>query len=317
MRYRAYSDYLREKYGEKVYKLPVNLPVTCPNRDGTSGVGGCAFCGRTGAGHESLPNSMSVSQQIIANKEYIAQKYKAKKFIPYFQNFSNTYLPLEELRGYLEEAAESIEDIAAISLATRPDCLHDKHLDLFNFIRKNYGIDITVELGLQTANYHSLNKINRGHTLAEFIDAVCRVKRNYKEIRVCAQMILNLPWDTMEDTIENAKILSALGVDEVKLHALYIVRDTSLADRYERGEITLKSKEEYIDQVIAFLEYLKEDIVIGRLIGRAPAADTVFANWQTAWWKVRDEIDQKMKLNDAWQGKKCNYLNGWAARKYL
>ena len=317
MRYRAYSDYLKEKYGEKVYKLPINLPLTCPNRDNTCGMGGCIFCGEQGAGLESLPNNFSVARQLSVNKEYIAQKYKARKFIPYFQNFSNTYLPLDELAKHLFEAAAFDKDVVAVSLATRPDCLHDRHLELLKNIQERYGIDITVELGLQTVNYHTLKKINRGHTLAEFIDAALRMKTRYGQIRLGAHVILNLPWDNLDDVIENAKVLSALKADEVKLHALYLVRGTPLERWRQEGKIVLKSMEEYVEHTVTFLEYLHPDIALGRLIGRAPAAAASFANWQTAWWKIRDAIEERLAALDTYQGKKCDYLNGWAASKYI
>ena len=312
-RYNTYSAYLRQRYGEKVYKLPVSLPVTCPNRDGQCGQQGCVFCGEIGAGYENLPAWLTVSDQLAANKAHIAPKYKAKKFIPYFQNFSNTYLPVEQLKQHVLEACQ--EDIVAIALATRPDCINDSYLEMLAAIREERGVDISIELGLQTVNYHSLIKINRGHSLAEFIDAAQRIKR--WSMDVCAHLILNLPWDDMTDTIESAKIVSALGVDQVKLHALYIVKNTVMAEWYQQGEITLISKEEYVERVVTFLEYLHPDIVIQRLIGRAPETNTLFTNWQTGWWKIREEIEEQLLAQDTWQGKQCNYLNGSAVRKFL
>ncbi|MBP2634409.1 MAG: radical protein [Firmicutes bacterium] len=312
-RYNTYSTYLKHRYGEKVYKLPVSLPVTCPNRDGQCGQSGCVFCGEIGAGYENLPAWLTVTDQLAANKAHITPKYKAKKFIPYFQNFSNTYLPLNQLKQHVLEACQ--EDIVAIALATRPDCINDNYLEMLADIRQKQGIDISIELGLQTVNYHSLIKINRGHTLAEFIDAVRRIKNWSME--VCAHLILNLPWDDMTDTIESAKIVSAMGVDQVKLHALYIVKNTVMAEWYKRGEISLISKEEYVERVIAFLEYLHPDIVIQRLIGRAPESNTLFTNWQTGWWKIRDEIEAQLLARDTWQGKECAYLNGPAVKKFL
>lgn len=313
MRYNIYSEYLRQKYGEKVYKLPISIPVTCPNRDGTCGNGGCVFCGEIGAGYENLPDTMTVTDQILANIAHIAPKYKANKFIPYFQNFSNTYLPPAQLERYVREACR--ENIVGISLATRPDCIHDDYLQMLDRIRQEHGVDITIELGLQTVNYHSLLKVRRGHTLAEFIDAVLRIKR-YK-IDICAHLILNLPWDDQDDVIENAKILSAMGVNQTKLHALYIVKDTVMAEWYSKGMIHMVSMEEYVDRVITFLEYLHPDIVVQRLIGRAPETNTLFSNWQTGWWKVRDIIDKTMLERDSFQGKLCNYLQGKAVRKFL
>ncbi|VBB08684.1 radical sam [Lucifera butyrica] len=313
MRYNVYSEYLRRRYGEKVYKLPVSLPVTCPNRDGTCGTGGCVFCGEIGAGYENLPASLGVAEQIAANRNHIAPKYKAKKFIPYFQNFSNTYLPPAQLQEYLIQACQ--DDVVALALATRPDCIHERYLEILAEIKRRYQVDINIELGLQTVNYHSLHKINRGHTLAEFIDAVLRIKRYGLE--TCAHLILNLPWDNETDVIENAKVLSALTVDQVKLHALYVVKGTMLAEWYESGAIQIIGREEYIERVVTFLEYLHPDIVVQRLIGRAPAESTLFANWQTGWWKIRDKIEQILEAKDTCQGRRCIYLQGRAVQKFL
>lgn len=314
MVYNTFSDYLKKRYGEKVYKLPVGLPVSCPNRDGTCGTRGCTFCGEIGAGYENLPAEMSVSEQLAANKAHIIPKYKAKKFIPYLQNFSNTYLPPERLRAYVEEACAA-EDIVAVYIATRPDCISDEYLALLADIRDRYGVDICVELGLQSVNYHSLQKINRGHTLGEFLDAVLRI-RAYG-LQSCAHLILNLPWDDMTDVIEAAKVLSALQVDQVKLHALYIVKGTKMAEQYEAGELQLISCAEYQQRVIAFLEHLAPDIVLQRLIGRAPEANTLFSNWHTGWWKIRDTITKTMEENGQYQGRLCDYLNGKAVRKFI
>lgn len=308
--YNVYSKYLKERFGEKVYKLPISLPLTCPNRDGCVGTGGCIFCGEEGGSFENLPNILSVKEQVERNKKYIGKKYKVKKFISYFQNFTNTYLPLENFKEYVEESI--VEGVVGISISTRPDCINDEYLKYLAYIQEEYNLEITLELGLQTVNYHTLKRINRGHSLAEFIDAVIRSK-NYG-IRTCVHLILNLPWDTMEDVIENAKILSALRVDEVKLHALYIVDGTELGRLYKEGKIYLISKEEYQERVITFLEYLDENIVIQRIIGRAPKENALFVNWNQSWWKIRDEIVRKMGEKNTRQGIKYNYLNGKALR---
>ena len=314
MIYNTFSDYLKKQYGEKVYKLPIALPVTCPNRDGTCGVRGCTFCGEIGAGYENLPEDMSVTEQMEANKAHIIPKYKARLFIPYFQNFSNTYLPVGKLRAYAEEACQP-EDVAALYLATRPDCIHDAYLEMLQKIKEERNIDICIELGLQSVNYHSLQKINRGHTLAEFIDAVLRIHAH--GLLSCAHLILNLPWDDEADAVEAAKILSALPVQQIKLHALYIVKGTAMAEQYAAGEIALCSCEEYSKRVISFLEHLRGDIVVQRLIGRAPEANTLFSNWKTGWWKIRDDIVKQMERNGQYQGRLCTYLQGKAVRKFL
>lgn len=296
--YNVYSKYLKERFGEKVYKLPISLPLTCPNRDGAIGIGGCIFCGEEGGSFENLPNTLSVREQVEKNKAYISERYKAKKFISYFQSFTNTYLPLEDFKKNVEESI--VEDVVGVSISTRPDCIGDEYLEYLSYIKDKYDLEITVELGLQTVNYHTLKKINRGHTLAEFIDGVLRCKRY--GIRTCAHLILNLPWDNMDDVIENAKVLSALKVDEVKLHALYIVDGTVLGEMYKRGEIDLISKEEYQERVITFLEYLDRDIVVQRIIGRAPEENSLFVNWNESWWKIRDEIVMEMEKRNTRQG---------------
>jgi uncharacterized protein len=310
--YNVYSKYLKERFKEKVYKLPINLPITCPNRDGCVGVGGCIFCGEEGGSFENLLNTISIREQILQNKEYIQKKYKATKFISYFQNFTNTYMPIEEFKTSIEEAI--LEDVVGISISTRPDCISDEYLEYLAFIKEKYDLDITIELGLQTVNYHTLYKINRGHTLGEFIDGVLRNKKY--GIRTCAHLILNLPWDEEIDVVENAKILSALQVEEVKLHALYILDGTTIGEMYKNGEISIISKDEYVERVITFLEYLDENIVIQRLIGRAPEENSLFVNWNESWWKIRDEIVSEMVKRNTYQGIKCNYLNGKALKRF-
>lgn len=323
--YNTFSEYLINRYGEKTYKLPIALnptytdengvtkSYTCPNRDGTCGVEGCTFCGEIGTGYENLPAEMSITEQIAANKAHIVPKYKATKFIPYLQNFTNTYMPIEIFRSFLEEAA-SAEGVVAVYIATRPDCVRDDYLEIMQEISHKYSIDICVELGLQTVNYHTLDKINRGHSLAEFIDAILRVKKY--GLQTCAHLILNLPWDTDRDAIEAAHIMSALQLDQVKLHALYIVKGTVMAEQYEKGELELIGRDEYQKRVILFLRHLSPNIVLQRVIGRAPAENTLFSNWSTGWFKIRDGIIRQMEEQGFRQGDCCDYLNGAALKKF-
>jgi len=310
--YNTYSKYLMEKYGEKVYKLPISLPVTCPNRDGNLGFGGCIFCGEEGGTFENLPSSMTVRNQIEKNRKYIGEKYKAKKFIAYYQNFTNTYMPFEDFKSFIEESL--IDDIVSISISTRPDCVNERYLEYLSKIQNIYNIDITLELGLQTVNYHSLLKINRGHSLGEYIDASMKVKKY--GLRNCTHLILNLPWDDRIDVIENAKVVSALGVDEVKLHALYVVDGTALGVMYKKGEIELLSRNEYMERVILFLQYLDPSIVVQRIIGRAPEENLLFVNWNESWWKIRDEIVDLMEERGTFQGMEYNYLHGKGLKKF-
>ena len=294
MVYRKYSDFLREKFGEKVYKLPVKLDLTCPNRDGTCGVGGCIFCGEEGGSFEN--NFGSVRDQLLKNKELIKNKYKANKYIAYFQNFTNTYMPFEDFKRVIEESL--IEGVVGISISTRPDYLPKRHLDYLEELNKNYFV--TVEIGLQTPNYHSLKKLNRGHGLSEFIDAALELKK--RNLNVCTHIIIGLPWDDDLDILECAKILNVLGIDEVKIHALYILKDTALGKMYERGEIEPISLDDYKKKVILFLRNLKDDIIVERIIGRAPYENSLFCNWNTSWWKIRDDIINVMHENGYTQG---------------
>lgn len=308
--YRSYSEFLKNEFHEKVYKIPINLPLTCPNRDGNLSLGGCTFCGEEGGSFESLSDLLTVKEQMDKNIEYIGRRYKAKKFIAYFQNFTNTYLELDKFKKYVKESIR--ENVVGISISTRPDCINDDYLEFLADIKKEYNLLITIELGLQTVNYHTLIKINRGHGLGEFIDAVIRIKRY--GLRICTHLILNLPWDDMVDVIENSKTLSALDIDEIKLHALYIVKGTTMGDQYENKEFIMISKDEYKKRVIKFLEYLNPDIVIQRIIGRAPKENGLFVNWNTSWWKIRDEIVDTMIDMNSYQGKRFNYLNGKALK---
>ncbi len=312
-RYRKYSKYLKEKYGERVYKIPINLPVTCPNRDGCLGTGGCIFCGDVGTGFESLDNNMTVRDQIERNINYISKKYKAKKFIAYFQNFTNTYMPIEVFERYMNIAA-GFEDIVEICISTRPDSINDEYLAVLKDIAYRYNKEITIELGLQSINHHTLDRINRGHSLAEFIDAMMRI--NKFGFESCCHLIVNLPWDDIDDIIEASKIVSALDVKQVKLHSLYILRNTEMGRMYKNNEFQIISVEEYVNRVVEFLKYLNSEIVVQRLVGRAPAEETIFCNWDMSWWKIQDMINEKLEKNNTYQGECCDYLNGKALRKF-
>lgn len=307
--YYKYSDFLKERYGEKVYKLPINLPITCPNRTNSCG---CTFCSDLGTGFESQSARDSVTEQLTKNKEHIAHKYNAHKFIAYFQNYTNTFMPIEQFKDYVEQAA-AYKDIVEISISTRPDCINDQYLELLDEIAKKYSVAITIELGLQTANYHTLKEINRGHSLAEFIDAVLRIAK-YK-FYVCTHIILNLPSDTMEDTIETAKIVSVLPIHIIKLHSLYIAKNSVMEEQYADGAFTICTKEEYLNRLRVFIEYLNPQYVVERLFSRIPKEDSVFSNWDTSWWKLKDEFEDLMHKHNSYQGKQFNYTNGSALKR--
>lgn len=303
--YNKYSKYLFDKYKEKVYKLPINIKTTCPNRDGTIGTKGCYFCSGIGAGFELLDLNNSIEKQININKDYIGKRYGAKKYIAYFQNYTNTYLEIQKFKEYMYEACQ--DDIVEIDVSTRPDCISKEYLDILKNIFDEKNIQITIELGLQTTNEDTLRKINRGHDVNSFINAAKLI--NEYPFEVCCHLILNLPWDNNKDIINNAILINKLKIKQVKLHSLYIAKGSVFGNMYIHNEFKICSKDEYIDKVILFLEHLNSDTVVQRLIGRAPKEETIFCNWDTSWWKIRDEIESKMLELDTYQGKKLEITN--------
>ncbi len=312
--YRNYSDYLKETYGEKVYKIPIALPVTCPNRDGTLSRAPCIFCGSIGADYETKALGLGITRQLDRSIAHVGPKYKAKKFIAYFLNFTNTYAAPSDFQKWIEEAM-SHPDVVAVDVSTRPDCVHDVYLDILKEASLCHGKDVTIELGLQSSNVHTLEKIGRCHTAAEYIDAALRIGRY--GFGQCTHVIADLPWDDRLDVMETAKLISVLPVTEVKLHSLYIVKGTALADMYERGEVTLLSMEEYMERVILFLSYLRKDIVIQRIVGRASGGNTLTVNGGSPWWDVKKRIDALMEERQIFQGDKCDYIGGKAVRRFL
>lgn len=303
--YNIYSLWLKKRYGEKVYKIPINIPVTCPNRDGTKGIGGCVYCGEKGGGNETLSDDLPVRVQMERNIAYIGKRYNAKKFIAYFQSFTNTYCALSDFKKWVHEAIR--EDVVEIAISTRPDCISDEQLMFLQTIKKENMIEVTIELGLQTVNEKTLKIINRGHTLADYVQAMDRIKA--AGLLTCTHMILDLPWDREEDIISAAEILSEKGTDFVKCHSLYVEKNSVLKNWYDEKKLTLLSKDDYINRAILFLESLNPDIVIQRLIGRVPQEDSIITNWNTSWWKVKDELDAQMKKENNYQGRKFTGMN--------
>lgn len=298
--YYSISQYYKDTYGEKVYKLPVKLSLTCPNRDGAKCYGGCIFCGETGGSFENLPSYLSVDAQLSQNKDYIGKRYKANKFIAYFQNFTNTYMSLDEFKEIIRACEKDY--IVGVSISTRSDSITEDKLIFLKNWSKEFDKDIIFELGLQTANYKTLDILNRGETLADFIEA-CNLINKYG-FRICTHVILSLPWDDIRDVRETARIINALNVKEIKIHSLFVIKGTKLYEMYQNNEFIMPTKEEYIENVIEFLRVIKADVAVQRLVGRAPEEETAFCNWDTSWWLIRDEIIEKMNRNGFVQGDK-------------
>ena len=254
-----------------------------------------------------------MKEQLLEGISHIGPKYKAKKFIAYFLNFTNTYMPLDVFEKSMEEACQ-VEGIVALDISTRPDCINDAYLEVLDRIRQTYHVDITVELGLQSANAHTLAILNRCHTVAEFIDAALRIGRH--GFGLCTHIIADLPWDDRLDVVEAAKLVSVLPVTEVKLHSLFVVKGTRLAEEFEAGRVRLLPLDEYIHRVVLFLAYVRPDIVMQRIVGRAAGENILKVNGGEPWWVVRDMIDAEMEQKNIYQGTMCRYINGPAVRQF-
>ena len=314
--YYKYSSYLRETYGEKVYKLPVNLPVSCPNRDGTTGTGGCIFCGEKSAGYEAFGADTDVREQIVGNRQYIAEHYHANLYEVYFQTFTNTYMELPRFAAYVEEALTSVPNIVMLTISTRPDCVARQYLDILRDAQEKYGVAVTLELGLQSVNANTLRLLKRGHTLVDYIQAVQLVK-SYG-FHVCTHIISTLPWDADEDVIDAARLISTLcgRDDSVKLHSLYIEKNTVLEKMYRAKEFELLSLDAYIKRTVDFIEHLRPEISFQRLNARVPKDVSTFANWGRSHWILTDKIVDELERRGSSQGCKWSKEGASAVRKF-
>ena len=296
-RYRKLSEYLRERYKSRVQKIPIYAGFTCPNRlKGEP----CIYCDSTGSGFSTLMN-LPIKEQVLTWKDRFKKKYKNVKFIAYFQAFSNTFASVDILRRKYEEALVD-DEIVALDISTRPDLLQEEILDLLEGFKSR--VDVFLDIGLQTVNYKTLKILKRHHTLAEFIDGVSRAKRRGFEITT--HVIANLPWDDLEDVIETAKVISALDIDGVKVHSLYVVKGTELGNMYERGEVSIGTLEEYVQRVVTFLEYLDPSVVIHRLVADPPKTGVLFGNWGVSKLEIINAIEKELEDRDTYQGKKFN-----------
>jgi radical SAM protein (TIGR01212 family) len=295
-RYNAFSEELKRLFGCRVHRISVDAGFTCPNRDGTVGTGGCIYCGGDGSGSYGIARNLPVAAQLEDGKEVMVRKYKAKKFIAYFQAFSNTYAPVERLRALYDEAL-AVEDIVGLIVGTRPDCLPPATLDLLaEYARR---IWFWLEIGLQSTHDRTLQAINRGHDFAAFIAAVKRCQE--RGIRVCAHVIIGLPGETREEILATAGILDGLKVDGVKLHLLHVMRGTRLAEMYGRGEISVMERDDYVGLVCDFLELLDSRISIQRLTGDG-GRDLVAPLWSLAKFEALNAIDVELERRGTRQG---------------
>ena len=279
------SDYLKDNFGEKLYRISLDGGMTCPNRDGTCGTKGCIFCSENGSGEFTPDKLMSLEEQIIAGKKLVAQKTKSEKYIAYFQAFSNTYAPVEYLRN-LYYGVVNRDDIAVLSIATRPDCINDDVIKLLDELNKIKPV--WIELGLQTSNEKTADFIRRGYKNSVYEKAVTSLKS--VGCKVITHIILGLPDETKDDMLKTAEYAGRFS-DGVKFHMLYITKDSDLAQYYKENNFHLLSREEYIDILCGCLRVIPKNVVIHRLTGDGEKSKLLAPLWTLNKKKVLREIN--------------------------
>ncbi len=303
-RYRTYSRYLRELFGERVQKIPLDAGFSCPNRDGTRSRNGCIYCDALGSGTGAYTQQgLSIEQQILRGKHYLGKRYGAKKFIAYFQSYSNTYGPIPRLKN-LYDCALAQEGIVGLSVATRPDCVTEATLELLAGYRKRFLV--WVEYGLQSAHDVTLRRVNRGHDVACFERCVLSTAK--AGLNICAHVILGLPGESREMMLDTACYLASLPVQGVKIHLLYVLQGTPLAALLARGEVRCLEREEYAELVVDFLERLPPGMVIQRLTGDPPSSGFLAPAWARDKRTNLRVIQQTLQRRQTRQGRR--YLCG-------
>lgn len=295
--YNPFSDELKRVFGCRVQRISVDAGLSCPNRDGALDTEGCIFCGGSGSGAYSIRRDLRIAGQIEDGKEIMRRKYRAHKFIAYFQAYSNTYAKVEELRALYAEAL-SVSDVVGLIVATRPDCLSDEILNLISeFNKQTY---LWLELGIQTCHDRTLTFINRRHEHASSLDAVERAK--LRNLRVCAHIILGLPGESHEEMLATIDELNRLDVDGVKLHLLHVMKETRLATMYARGEVKVMGRDEYAGLVCDVLERLNPKILIHRLTGDGGHDNLVAPLWSLKKFEILNLIEAELEQRRTHQG---------------
>ena len=297
-RYNQFSAYLKNKFGAKVYKITLDAGFSCPNRDGTISTGGCIFCDDGGSFSQAHSNLLSIEEQVNIGAKTLHDRFKAEKFMSYFQAYTNTYKPVNELERIYKSALNH-PDVVGLSIGTRPDCVEDDKLNLISDIAQDYYT--WVEYGLQSIHNKTLKKINRGHDFDCFLKAYERTKE--KGINVCTHVIFGL-WETRNEILETAQKLAELKVDGVKIHMLCALKDTKLAKLYENKEIDFMSEEEYVNLVCDFLEILPQTTTIHRLAGNGLKKNLIAPRWLGAKLDCLNKIDRELLKRNSYQGSK-------------
>jgi radical SAM protein (TIGR01212 family) len=297
-RYNTYSHYLKMRYGERIQKVTVDAGFTCPNRDGTVASGGCTYCNNESFNPGYNSAAKSISQQISEGTEFLKRRYKAKKYVVYFQPYSNTYASLDKLKRMYEEALAH-PDVIGLTIGTRPDCVDESKISYLSELAKEY--DITIEYGLESISDDSLKKINRGHDFQTYLDAL-EITAG-RGIKICTHIIIGFPWEDEELWYTEADVLSELAIDFLKIHQLHIVRDTAMARQYAKQPFKMLGYEEYISILAGFLEHLNPEIIIQRLFGEAPLHTLLAPKWGKRNSEAIQRLEKELNRRNTWQGK--------------
>lgn len=290
MEYLSFNKYLKDKFGQKIYKISLDGGFTCPNRDGKAGTRGCIFCSKGGSGDFAESREMSITEQIESGKKKVERKIKSGKYIAYFQAFTNTYAPVEMLRQKYEEAINH-PDIVALSIATRPDCLGDDVLRLLDEMNKIKPV--FVELGLQTIHQKSAKYIRRGYDLSVYDKAVRDLKKI--GVNVVVHVILGLPNESENDMLETVKYVCESGANGIKLQLLHVIDGTDLAKDYEKGLFKTLEFDEYVNLIVKCVKIIPKDIVIHRLTGDGAKKDLIAPLWSADKKRVLNAINKALR----------------------
>ena len=297
-RYYTLDNFYKEKFGCKIAKVSLNANFTCPNRDGTKGVGGCIYCSSLKSGDYAGDVSFDIIDQFNQIKEVMLHKWHDAKFIAYFQAGTNTYASVDKLKSLFEPILK-LDNVVGLNIATRPDAITNECLDyLTNLNSRTY---LTIELGLQTIHEATSNLINRCHTLDEFEKMVLKIRE--RNINVVVHIINGLPYETKEMMLETVKYLNKLDIQGIKIHMLHILKNTKLEKLYKKEHFHVLSKDEYIDIVVSELELLRSDIVIHRITGDPKVEDLIEPTWLIKKFVVLNDIDKELKKRNTYQGK--------------
>jgi len=297
LRYNSFHIHLKEKFGCKVYKVSLDAGFTCPNRINDTG---CVYCCPSGSGEGAFAKKVSIEEQMQSGIQCYTESYNAEKFMPYFQAFTNTNLPVNKLKK-IYDSALVFKDVVGLCIGTRPDCIDESKISLLEEYSKKYYV--WLEYGMQSVHDKTLEKINRGHTLSDLIRAV-EITKN-RGISICLHVILGLPGETYEDMMQTASVVAGLGIDGLKIHLLHVVKGSVLEQWYNDGRVSLMDEETYIKTVCDFLEVIPKTILIQRLTGERRSDFLVAPKWCLEKNKVLYKINQELIRRKSYQGIKA------------